>query len=200
MTRKAFGYTRVSTDQQARSGLGLESQREKIVAYCEVMGYSLENIHSDEGVSGRSLKGRPGLGEALDAACEARGVLVAFDLSRVARSVRDAVAISERLMEHEADLALVDMNMDTATATGRCTFAIIAAVGQLESDISSERTRRALATARARGVKLGRKPKLTGDQKAEIVVRFMDGEKGRDLAKEYGVHEGTIYRLTARRK
>ena len=192
MTRKAFGYTRVSTDQQARSGLSLEHQRDRIRAYCEAMGYELVRVYTDEGVSGRSFKRRSGLADALKAVCEAQGVLVAFDLSRVARSVRDAVGVSERLRGCGGDLALIDMNADTSTATGRCVFAIMAALGQLESEYASERTKRALATARARGTKLGAKPKLSEGQRISVRARRAKGERVKDLAKEYQVHPNTI--------
>lgn len=192
MTRQAFGYVRVSSDRQVKSGLSLEDQRHRIRAYCEAMGYQLVRVFSDEGVSGRTMKRRSGLVSALDAVCESSGVLVAIDLSRVARSRKDAETIVETLQGADGDLALIDLNVDTSTAMGRCTYAIIAAVCQLESDQASERTRRAMATAKARGVKLGPKFKLSEGQRISIRARRRRGERVKDLAKEYGVHPNTI--------
>ena len=60
--RNAIGYIRVSTEDQADSGLGLEAQRQRIKAYCEMKGLSLSTIFEDAGVSGgKTLATRPAL-------------------------------------------------------------------------------------------------------------------------------------------
>ena len=55
VTTEAVGYVRVSTTEQADSGLGLEAQRRRISAYCEAQGWHLAEIVADEGVSGKTL-------------------------------------------------------------------------------------------------------------------------------------------------
>lgn len=196
--RAAVGYVRVSTGRQAESGLSLEDQRDRIRAYCKARGYSLLAIFSDEGVSGTSMKGRSGLREALETVCEASGVLVAYDLSRVGRSLRDCVAVSETLTAKGADLALLDMNADTSTATGRLLFHVIAAVGEMQAAQTGEKTRAALAKAKARGVKLGKPRKLTPWQETQIRARSKGGETNAALAKEFDVHPNTIYKILRR--
>lgn len=58
--RIAFGYVRVSTEEQADSGLGLEAQRQRLRAYCEMKGLHLANVFEDPGLSGgKPLGNRP---------------------------------------------------------------------------------------------------------------------------------------------
>ena len=61
------GYTRVSTDEQASSGLGLKAQRTLIEAECERRGWELVQVFEDAGASGKALSGRPALAKALEA-------------------------------------------------------------------------------------------------------------------------------------
>src|ERR1700728_2929815 len=88
---KAIIYTRVSTEEQADSGAGLDAQRAACVADCERKGWTIVETVEDAGVSAKSLK-RPGITRALEmlAAGEA-GVLVVSKLDRATRSTFDAV-------------------------------------------------------------------------------------------------------------
>jgi DNA invertase Pin-like site-specific DNA recombinase len=83
------GYIRVSTDQQAVEGLGLDVQRQAIKAWAKAAGHRLAGVHADEGVSGaKDLADRPGLGDALDAVRSgAVGGLVVYRLDRLARDL-----------------------------------------------------------------------------------------------------------------
>src|SRR4051794_8029031 len=86
---KLAGYIRVSTDQQAADGLGLDIQRQAIKAWAKLAGHRLGDVHADEGVSGaKDLAERPGLGDALDAVrAGAVGGLVVYRLDRLARDL-----------------------------------------------------------------------------------------------------------------
>ena len=95
--KKAVGYVRVSTTEQAREGVSLDAQRARIAAWCAANGYELMALHADEGVSGKRATNRPALQAALDAACASKGALVVYSLSRLARSTKDALSISDRL-------------------------------------------------------------------------------------------------------
>src|SRR5215471_9559264 len=95
--QQAIAYVRVSTNAQAEDGVSLDAQRSKIAAWCDVMGYELVEAFADEGISGHSLKNRPGLQQALDAVCAWRGVLVVYSLSRLARNTAETLALGEQL-------------------------------------------------------------------------------------------------------
>src|SRR5262245_49222758 len=87
---RAVGYVRVGTTGQAESGAGLAEQRRAIRAECERRGWKLAKVYADNGASGRNIRQRPALNEALRAlAAGAASVLVAAKLDRLSRSVLD---------------------------------------------------------------------------------------------------------------
>jgi site-specific DNA recombinase len=149
------GYVRVSTQEQAESRLGLEAQRAAITAWAASRGLEL-TIYEDAGITGTSMEKRPALEQALCAAKDG-AVMVAYSLSRFARSTRDMLIIAERLKRQGADLVSLTESIDTTTATGRLVFTLLSALSQFERDLTSERTKAALAALKARGVKLGPK-------------------------------------------
>lgn len=138
--RIAVGYCRVSTEGQRDEGVSLEAQRAKIAGYTVAMGYTMGAIHVDGGKSGRSRAGRPGLEAALAEVCRTGGVLVVCKLDRLARSTRDAIAISDKINRCGADLASIAENVDTATGMGKFVFRLLASLGELEADVIGERT------------------------------------------------------------
>ena len=123
--QKAIGYIRVSTQGQADEGVSLEAQRAKIRAWCELNDAELVAVFEDAGLSGASMKGR----EGLDAALKATGkgmALVCYSISRLARSTRDMLHISEQLDKKGADLVSLTEKIDTTTAAGRMVFKMLA--------------------------------------------------------------------------
>jgi DNA invertase Pin-like site-specific DNA recombinase len=114
-------------------------------------------IYEDAGITGTSMEKRPALEQALRASTDG-AVLVAYSLSRFARSTRDMLTIAERLKRQGADLVSLTESIDTTTATGRLVFTLLSALSQFERDLTSERTKAALGALKARGVRLGRPP------------------------------------------
>jgi site-specific DNA recombinase len=150
----AIGYLRVSTEQQAKSGLGLEAQRAKIEAWCVAHDHVLTAVFEDCGISGSSVKNRDGLAAALSAATQGM-ILVVYSFSRLARSFADLSDIGRSLKKKKVNLVSVTEQMDTTTAIGRAMFGMIGICSELERDWGVERTTAALAALKARGVKLG---------------------------------------------
>lgn len=150
----AVGYVRVSTEGQAQEGISLEAQRGKIRAWAEVTGYELLQIHVDAGISGCRSDNRPGLQEALTDACKQKAALVVYSLSRLARSTKDAIMISERLGKSDADLVSLSERIDTTTAAGKMVFRMLAVLAEFERDQVSERTKAALAHLRKQGQRI----------------------------------------------
>lgn len=137
-----IGYYRVSTSQQGRSGLGLEAQRAAVQTYLK--GEKLISEFT-EVESGRRSD-RPKLSEALAACRLHRATLVIAKLDRLARNV----AFVSNLMDAGVDFVAVDY-----PNANRLTVHILASVAEHEARMISERTRTALAAAKARGTKLG---------------------------------------------
>lgn len=148
---KAIGYARVSTDGQVTDGVSLDAQQAKIRAWCEANSCELVGLHVDAGLSGCRADNRPGLQEALSSACQHKAVLVVYSLSRLARSTKDAIGISERLAKNGADLASLSERIDTTTAAGKMVFRMLAVLAEFERDQIAERTKGALTHMRSQG-------------------------------------------------
>ena len=177
----AIGYVRVSSEEQARSGVSLPAQREQIRAFCRGRGWTLVGVRSDEGASGRSLK-RPGLQAALEVLEQRQAtVLVVTRLDRLSRSVRDIFALVEgRFTANGASLVSISENLDATTAMGKAFLGILAVLAQMERELVGERTREALAHVRDDGRYLGAVPygqrrdaggRLAPDQEALNAIR-----------------------------
>ncbi|MGE5712033.1 MAG: recombinase family protein [Nitrospira sp.] len=154
---QAIGYVRVSTDGQAVDGVSLDAQREKIRAWCVLNGYTLANLHVDSGLSGCRSDNRPGLQLALYEACKHKAALVVYSLSRLARSTKDCLAISERLAKSAADLVSLSERIDTTTAAGKMVFRMLAVLAEFEADQIGERTKLALSHLRKQGKRISGK-------------------------------------------
>lgn len=144
-SRKKFAaYYRVSTDRQGRSGLGLEAQREAVQNFLVQRRHVLisERIEVE---SGRNAD-RPELAEALAECRLHRATLIIAKLDRLARSV----AFISNILESGVDFVAADF-----PEANRLTIHILAAVAEHEARMISDRTRAALAAARARGIVLG---------------------------------------------
>ena len=144
-----FAYYRVSTDKQGRSGLGLDAQREAIRAYAANTGgqVSAEFVEVESG----KRSDRPELAKAIEAARKGGGTLVIAKLDRLARNTRFLLSI----VESGANVAFCDLPQIPAGAVGKFMLTQMAAVAELEAGLISERTKAALAAAKARGVQLG---------------------------------------------
>lgn len=157
---RIIGYVRVSTTDQAVEGVSLDAQKGRIAAWAVGQGLTVEpgDVHTDAGISGKRADNRPALQAALDAVCGARGVLVVYSLSRLARSVRDTLAIAERLEKSGADLVSLSENIDTTTAAGKMVFRMLAVLAEFERDLISERTRGSISLKRSRSERIGQVP------------------------------------------
>ena len=147
---KAIGYIRVSTTEQASEGVSLEAQRAKIAAWAVANDYELVAIHEDAGITGTSMEKRAGLQAAI--AATGKGMaLVAYSISRLARSTADMLEIAAGLEKKGADLVSLTEKIDTTAAAGRMVFRMLAVLSEFERDIISERTTNALAHKKAQG-------------------------------------------------
>ncbi len=181
---RAIGYVRVSTDEQAGSGLGLDAQRATITAECDRRGWTVVEIIEDAGFSAKSL-GRPGIVRALAmlAAGEA-GVLVVAKLDRATRSVMDAADLLARSQREGWAFTALDIGLDPTTPTGELVATIMAAVAQWERRAIGVRTREALAAKRAQGVRLGRPASLPAETVARIVAAHAAGGGWSEIARQ----------------
>lgn len=160
---KAVGYVRVSTEEQARLGVSLEAQEERIRLYCQLQGLELVELIREEGVSAAlPLADRPGGARALRILQQktARNI-VALKLDRLFRDAEDALRTTREWDRAAVALHLVDMggqSLNSASAMGRLFVTMIAAFAELERNLISERTTTALGHKKAHGQAYARTP------------------------------------------
>lgn len=161
---RAVGYLRVSTEEQAREGVSLEIQAERLRAYCAAAGLELVALVHEEGVSGSvPLSERPGGADLLRLMTE-NGVahVVALKLDRLFRDAADCLNQSRVWDNSGVALHLLDLggsSLNTGSAMGRMFLTMTAAFAELERNLISERTRTALHHKRAKGEAVGRAPR-----------------------------------------
>jgi DNA invertase Pin-like site-specific DNA recombinase len=171
----AIGYVRVSTGDQVENGASLDAQRGKIAAWCSLTGYELAAIHMDRGISGKSMKNREGLQQAL-ASIGKDSALVVYSLSRLARSTKDAISISELLSKRGADLVSLSEQIDTTSAAGKMVFRMLSVLSEFERDLCSERTKAVLAYKKANGEKYAPVPYGFAEDSGRLVELVEEAE------------------------
>ena len=141
--KNLIGYIRVSTNQQAESGLGLADQEAKIKSYCQTYDINLVDIIVDDGVSAKNLN-RAGIQTAIELTKtdSIDGIIIA-KLDRLTRSIMDLQDLLSSVF-NTAELHCVSDKIDTSTASGRLCLNVICSVIQWEREAISERTAHAL--------------------------------------------------------
>lgn len=178
-----YGYARVSTDTQS-----LAAQVEQLAAAgCEKV--------FKETASGTKTN-RAQLARAL-AQLAAGDVLMVSRLDRLARSTRDLLNIMAAIDAQGARFrSLGDAWADTTTPHGRLMMTVLGGLAEFERELIRARTGEGRERAKARGVKLGRKPKLTLHQRREALERKAKGEESlADIGRSYNVDKATISRI-----
>jgi len=171
-------YTRVSTHEQADSGLGLAAQRAKLQAEADHRGWTDLIWIEDAGVTGKTLD-RPGMHRALELLASGQaGVLMAAKLDRLSRSVPDGGNLMKRAKIEGWSIVALDLGVDTTTATGKLMANVMMAMGEWEADTISDRTKAALAAKKAAGFKLGTpEHRQIPPSVRERIVSMRDGGK-----------------------
>ena len=177
-----YGYARVSTDDQ-NTALQLGALKK---AGCKT-------IFKDEGISGATTK-RPSLTRCLKKLRDG-DTLIVWKLDRLGRSLRDLITMLDELRAQGIKFQSLTEHIDTETAAGRAMWQMIGVLAELERSLIAERTRAGVKAAKARGVKFGRKPKLTPQQIKHARELRDQGKRAEDIADLFKVGRSTIYRL-----
>jgi DNA invertase Pin-like site-specific DNA recombinase len=168
----ALLYVRVSTSEQAETGASLDAQAALLKEAAERKGFRVEIVR-EEGKSGKSLKGRPALADALSRLKSGEAsALYAQRLDRLSRSVADFASLLEKSRREGWTVAVLDADVDTSTPSGEFLVNVLASAAQYERRIIGARTRDALAQRRREGVRLGRPSVL-----AAPVLQRIDSER-----------------------
>lgn len=180
-----YGYARVSTDDQ-NSAMQLEALKR---AKCT-------KVFKDEGISGATTK-RPALLRCLKT-LKSGDTLTVWKLDRLGRSLRDLITMLDDLRERGVKFHSLTEHIDTATPTGRAMWQMIGVLAELERSMITERTRAGIKSAKARGVKFGRKAVLTKQQVAQAIKLIDAGDRVADIADSFKISKSTLYREIAK--
>ena len=177
-----IGYARVSTAGQSSDG-----QVEQLkAAGCERV--------VQETASGAKTD-RPMLAKFV-ASLRAGDILVVTRLDRLARSTIDLLTILKAIGDNKASFqSLAEQWADTTTAAGRLMLTILGGLAEFERELIKARTAEGRERAKGRGVRMGRKHKLTPHQQAEVRKRKAEGQSVRELGRSYNVSPNTISRI-----
>lgn len=157
-------YVRVSTEEQAVSGLGLAAQETAARALCVSRGWTVVDVVTDAGVSGKVAPlTRPAMADAIRQLCDGSAdVLVAAKLDRLSRSTVDLLGLVDHSEKCGFGIVTADAAVDSSTAAGRMVVTMLGAVAEMERRLIGERTKAALAAKAAQGARLGR-PVITSN-------------------------------------
>jgi DNA invertase Pin-like site-specific DNA recombinase len=177
-----FGYARVSTDGQS-----LTAQ------VTELKAVNCQRIFQEKISGARAHRKQL---TRLIAGLDKGDVLVVTRLDRLARSTRDLLNLLGAVAEKGAGFkSLRDTWADTTTAHGRLMLTVLGGLAEFERELIRTRTGEGRQRAMARGVIMGRRPKLTVHQRREAIARREAGEVLTDIARSFNVSHSTISRL-----
>jgi DNA invertase Pin-like site-specific DNA recombinase len=174
-----IGYARVSTDDQDLT-IQVAALR---AAGCEVI--------RSEKVSGSSMNGRDELKTVLEFV-RAGDVLVVKRVDRLARSIGDLQDIVRGLKAKGASLAILDQNIETSTAAGKCFLDMLGVFAEFENNLRRERQLEGIAKAKAAGKYRGRPAKIDA---AEVNRLKAEGMGVSAIARQLGITRNSVYRL-----
>jgi DNA invertase Pin-like site-specific DNA recombinase len=178
-----YGYARVSTDGQSFDG---QITHLKAAGCTKIFREKISGARTDRAQLGRLLK-----------IVEKGDVVIVTRLDRLARSTRDLLNVLATIADKKAGFrSLGDTWADTITPHGRLMLTVLGGLAEFERELIRGRTGEGRARAIARGVILGRRPKLTKHQKREALGRREAGETLMDIARSYNVSHSTISRLS----
>lgn len=187
MKNYIFGYARVSTEQQ-----NLDRQLDALRRYgCDII--------YNEKMTG-TKRDRPELSKLLDRMTEGDTVVIA-NLSRLGRSTKDLIELTELFQSKGVHLVSLKESIDTSISTGKLLFTLMSAIAQFERDVIADHTRGGLKSARARG-RAGGRPR-TDPAAVKKAVRLYGTKEYtvREIEELTGVKKSTLYRsLTAQHK
>jgi DNA invertase Pin-like site-specific DNA recombinase len=184
---KALLYARVSTQMQVNDGVSLDVQERQLVTAAEFHGFASWEVVREEGRSGKSVKGRPALLDALGRLERKEAdALIVTRIDRLARSTTDFLDIVDMANKQGWRLIMLDLNLDTSTYQGRFVVTVMSALAEMERGIIASRQKDVHKDRRDRGivwgVDMGPKNKTPLDIKNRIVLERSSGRSYRQIA------------------
>lgn len=180
MKNYIFGYARVSTEQQ-----NLDRQIDALEKY------GVDIIYNEKMTGTR--KDRPELSKLLDRITTGDTVVVE-SLSRLGRSTKDLIELTELFQAKGVNLVSLKESIDTNTPTGKLLFTLMSAIAQFERDVIADRTQEGLRAARARG-RFGGRPRTNPEAVKKAIKLYQTKQYTlKEIEELTGVKKDTLYR------
>lgn len=180
MKNYILGYARVSTEAQ-----NLDRQLDALKEY------GADIIYNEKMTGTR--KDCPELAKLIDRMTEGDTVVIE-SLSRLGRSTKDLIELTELFQKKGVHLVSLKENIDTGTPAGKLLFTLMSAIAQFERDTIADRTREGLRAARARG-RMGGRPKTDTDIIKKAVKLYRTGQYSiKEIEELTGIRKSTLYR------
>ena len=188
--KRAALYLRVSKQEQT-----IENQCIELERVATLKGWQIVSVFKDEGISGSFGRGvRRQYDAMLKKGVQAHhDVVMAWDVSRLSRSLSDLVQTLEELHACGIDLYLHQQAIDTTTPAGKAMFQMCGVFAECERNILSERVKAGLNRARAEGKVLGRPVKIANIKK--LIEGRKNGQTIRELATEHNISVGKVHSI-----
>jgi DNA invertase Pin-like site-specific DNA recombinase len=178
-----YGYARISTEEQNPA---MQMDALKKAGCKKIFKDELTGKHVNRAALLRRLK-----------TLESGDTLIVWKLDRLGRSLRDLIAMLDDLKQRSVKFRSLTEAIDTETPSGRAMWQMIGIMAELERSLIVERTRAGVSAARRRGVKFGRKPKLSPAQLAHARQLIEGGTPVPEVSGLLGVSRATLYRRAA---
>jgi DNA invertase Pin-like site-specific DNA recombinase len=175
-----IGYARVSTEGQE---LTVQLEELKAAKVDKIFKEKASGVKQD----------RPELAKMIDYAREGDTVVVC-KLDRIARSTKHLLQIVDELEAKKVSFKVLNINLDTATPTGKLMLSMLAAIGQFEREMMLERQREGIRLAKDKGAYTGRKPTAMA-QAAKVMELISQGKTKQATAEEVGIGVASVYRI-----
>jgi DNA invertase Pin-like site-specific DNA recombinase len=188
---KAALYLRVSTGEQTTA-----NQERELREAADAKGLEIMHVYRDNGISGaKGRAGRPGLDAALKDATRGKyGVLMAWSVDRLGRSLTDLLATLQELHGAGVDLYLHRQAIDTRTPAGRALFQMLGVFAEFERSMIQDRVKAGMARAQAEGVTFGR-PKIDPKKEEQIRELLKQGVGLVSVARKVGCGVSAVQRV-----
>ncbi len=188
--KKAVIYLRVSKQEQ-----NIENQKMELERVAAAKGWRIVGIFKDEGVSGAfGREVRAQYDAMLKQGVQAKyDVVLAWDISRLSRSLSDLISTLDELQACGIDLYLHQQAVDTTTPSGKAMFQMCGVFAEFERGMLSERVKAGLSRARQEGKVLGRPVKIVNIRK--IIEERREGKTIRQIARENSLSIGKVHKV-----
>ncbi|MDP6314518.1 MAG: recombinase family protein [Arenicellales bacterium] len=189
-SKRVVIYARVSTEKQT-----LENQLSELREVASRNNWQIVDEYLEKVSGAKSRSERKEFDRLMKDSIRGRfDLIMAWDVSRLGRSLKNLVEFIEDIHEKNIDLYLHVNGIDTSTSSGRAMFAMIGVFSQFEREIIKERINSGLARAKAEGKKLGRPTNFNSGMAQSVRLLREQGMPIKQIAKNLEIGVGTVYK------